>query len=155
MRGLKLFLPFAAAGLFLISACTTDKLGDKILTATNLPMDGLQEVPVKQVSANGSMDVVYNKDTRTLSYTIRWNSLSGTPVGSHIHGTASKGFNAGILQDFTSSLPKVLSGTYSGTALIDGVVLKEEELLLGRYYINIHTPINPGGEIRGQIEGLK
>lgn len=155
MRGLKLFLPFAVAGLFLISSCTTDKLGDKILTATNLPMDGLQEVPAKLVAANGSMDVVYNKDTRTLSYTIRWNSLTAAPVGSHIHGTAAKGFNAAILQDFTSSIPKVLSGTYSGTALIDGVVLKEEELLLGRYYINIHTPANTGGEIRGQIEGLK
>ena len=155
MRGFKLLLPFAAAGLFLISSCTTDKLSDKILTAKNLPMDGLQEVPQKMVAANGTMDVVYNKDTRTLSYTIRWNSLSGTIVGSHIHGTASKGFNAPILQDFTSSIPKVLSGTYSGTALIDGVVLKEEELLMGRYYINIHTPANTGGEIRGQIEGLK
>lgn len=155
MRSLKLILSFAAAGLILFSSCTTDKLSDKILTATNLPMSGLQEVPQKMVSASGSMDVVYNKDTRTLSYTIRWNSLSGTIVGSHIHGTASKGFNAGILQDFTSSIPKVLSGTYSGSVLIDGVVFKEEELLLGRYYINLHTPANTGGEIRGQIEGLK
>lgn len=148
-------MPLAVAGLFLISSCTTDKLSDKILTATNLPVDGLQEVPAKQVSANGTMDVVYNKDTRILSYTVRWNSLSSTIVGSHIHGTASKGFNAGILQDFTSSIPKVLSGTYSGSVLIDGVVFKEEDLLLGRYYLNIHTSANTSGEIRGQIEGLK
>jgi CHRD domain len=155
MRGSKLLLSFAVAGLFIFSSCTSDKLDDEVLSATNLPMSGLQEVPQRLTSGNGSMDFVYNRDSRTLSYTVRWNSLTGPVVQAHIHGTAQKGVNAGILQDWTTPIPKAVSGTYSGSVLIDGVVFREEDLLLGRYYVNIHTAMYPGGEIRGQIENLK
>jgi hypothetical protein len=34
---------------------------------------------------------------------------------------------------------------------VDGVAVREEDLLNGMYYINIHTATYPGGEIRGQI----
>jgi hypothetical protein len=151
MRGSRLLLLIAAAGLFLFSSCTGDKLDDEILTAT-LPLDGSQEVPARATSGNGTMDLVYNKDLRTLSYTVRWNSLTGPVSAAHIHGTAARGSNAGILQDWTSSITKAVAGTYTGTVLIDGVVFNEEDLLLGRYYVNIHTATFPGGEIRGQIE---
>lgn len=155
MRRNNFLLSLAFAGiLFAASACTTDKLSEEVYTATNLPLSGLQEVPQRQTSGNGTMDVVYNKDLRTLSYTVRWNSLTGPVVQAHIHGTAAKGVNAGILQDWTSSIPKAVAGTYSGTVLIDGVIFREEDLLLGRYYVNIHTAMFAGGEIRGQIENL-
>ena len=51
------------------------------------------------------------------------------------------------------------NGTISGTLFIDGVALKEADLLNGLYYMNLHTNgANPnggtygGGEIRAQIE---
>lgn len=155
MRGSKLLLLIAAAGLFFLSACTSDKLDENVLIANNLPLDGLQEVPQRQTSGNGTMDVVYNKELRTLYYTIRWNSLSGNASAAHIHGTAPKGVSAPILQDFGTAFPKLAAGTFSGSVLIDGLVFNEEDLLLGRYYVNIHTALYPGGEIRGQIENLK
>ncbi|HEY0677581.1 MAG TPA: CHRD domain-containing protein [Chitinophagaceae bacterium] len=155
MRGSKSILSLAVIGLFIFSSCTGDKLDDQILSAKNLPIDGLQEVPQRQTAGNGTMDVVYNKDLRTLSYTVRWNSLTGPVVSAHIHGTAQKGVNAGVLQDWTPSITKAVAGTYTGTVLIDGLVFKEEDLLLGRYYVNIHTTLYPSGEIRGQIENLK
>jgi hypothetical protein len=68
----------------------------------------------------------------------------------HIHGSADPGFNAGIIQTF-SGYPLKAKGSYSGNALMDGVVLKEVELLANKYYINIHTKLYPGGEIRGQL----
>lgn len=154
MRGSRLLLLIVTTGLFIFSSCTADKLSDQILTAT-LPLDGGQEVPARQTSGNGTMDLVYNKELRTLSYTVRWNSLTGPVASAHIHGTAQKGVNAGILQDWTASITKAVAGTYTGTVLIDGVVFNEEDLLLGRYYVNIHTATYPGGEIRGQIENLK
>lgn len=149
-----MLLSFAVLSLFIFGSCTTDKLTDEIYTVNNLPIDGLQENPQRLTSGNGTMDFVYNRDTRLLSYTIRWNSLTGPVVQAHIHGTAQKGVNAGVLQDWTASISKTIAGTYTGSVLIDGVVFKEEELFLGRYYVNIHTALYTGGEIRGQIENL-
>jgi len=146
----------------------SDKVDDDILVATGLPMDGLQQVPPKLVAGNGTIDVTYNRSLKTLYYTVKWNSLTGAPVSSAtvgfgLYGSAAKGTRApSIIQSF-SSFTAAQAGTFSGTVFIDGVVLKEEDLLLGLYYINIPTaanPVNPAnplqnGEIRGQITGLQ
>lgn len=36
--------------------------------------------------------------------------------------------------------------------MVDGSAIKEDSLMAGMYYFNIHTAKYPGGEIRGQIE---
>lgn len=147
MRLLK-SIPALALLAFLFS-CNQD-IDTKILSKSGVVLDGSQEVPAKQVAANGTMDYSYNRTTRTLTYTVKWNSLTGPISGFHIHGSASKGFNAPIVQNF-SGYSTAQSGTYSGTFLVDGIAVKEEDFLRGQYYVNIHTALNPGGEIRGQI----
>lgn len=117
-----------------------------------LPVNGLQEVPQRTTPAVGVMDVSYDKRTKILKYGVQWANLTGVPIGSHIHGTAPKGANAPIKHDFTALLPKATSGTLINSVMVDGVAIKEDSLLMGFYYINIHTPQFPGGEIRGQIE---
>ena len=143
----------------LLYSCS-DSIDDHILVSKGLPIDGTQEVPAKQVSGNGTLDVSYNSGLKTLYYTVKWNSLTGAPTtGFGLYGSAAKGYRApSILQAF-SSFPTAQAGTYSGTVFIDGTVLKEEDLLRGLYYINISTAANPinaasPGEIRGQITGL-
>jgi CHRD domain len=150
MRLLKLFY-FTAfiAVAFTFNSCS-DKVEVNVVRKTGIVMDGTQEVPAKPGAGNGTMDVEYNKDTRVLYYKVTWNSLSGAPILMHIHGIAAKGFSAPVIQTF-SGFPGVVSGTYSGSVFFDGVVFKEENLYAGEYYINIHTALNPGGEIRGQI----
>jgi len=148
MRLRKSYLFLSALAIFAFSSCKQED--PNLIVRTNLPMEGAQEVPAKNTAANGSIDVSYNTLTKTLSYTVRWNSLTGNIVGFHIHGVATKGFNAGIIQNF-SGYSTAQTGTFSGTFFVDGVVVKEEDLLRGAYYINIHTPTNPGGEIRAQI----
>ncbi|MES1225442.1 MAG: CHRD domain-containing protein [Bacteroidota bacterium] len=76
----------------------------------------------------------------------------------HIHGLAPTGFAAGVVQTILGgtanpTLFPANNGKYSGTLLVDGVVVKEADLLNGLYYMNIHTPspYYPSGEIRGQI----
>ena len=123
-----------------------------VFVGKNLPMSGLQEVPQRETLATGSINAEYNKTTKMLSFTVKWTELTGLPIGSHIHGVAARGVNAGIKFDFTSPLPKALAGTFSTSTVVDGVAIKEDSLLLGYYYINIHTPKYPGGEIRGQLE---
>ena len=123
-----------------------------VYSRQNLPVNGLQEVPQRETLAKGTLDIHYDKTTKLLKYTVRWADLTGIPVGSHIHGIAPKGVNAGIKHDFTALLPKAVAGTLSNSVLVDGVAIKEDSLLMGFYYLNIHTPKFPGGEIRGQLE---
>ena len=126
-----------------------------VYAAANLPMSGLQEVPQRETLASGTFDANYDKTTKLLKYTVRWNQLTGTPTGSHIHGVAARGVNAGIKHDFFAAFPKTVSGTFSNSVMVDGVAIKEDSLLLGFYYFNIHSGQFPGGEIRGQIEFKK
>ncbi|MBC7828070.1 MAG: CHRD domain-containing protein [Chitinophagaceae bacterium] len=124
----------------------------KVWVAENLPMSGLQEVPQRETRASGSIDARYHKESKTLSYTVKWTELTGNPVGAHIHGVAPRGVNAGIKHDFFAIFPKTASGTFTNSVVVDGVAIKEDSLVKGFYYFNIHTPKFPGGEIRGQLE---
>lgn len=158
MKALKTFL-FVVLAASLASSChkidLKDLLGkpeEKEVTKKGLVLSGAQEVPAKMTGASGSMSVSYIKKTKMLYYTISWTGLTGNPVGSHIHGEATRGVNTGVKHDFTSMIPKATSGNFTNSVLVDEVAIKEEGLLKGLYYLNIHTSANPGGEIRGQIE---
>jgi CHRD domain len=144
------FFPAMLAASLALHSCS-DKVDVNVIRKTGIVMNGSIEVPATTGSGNGTMDVEYNKDTRVLYYKITWNSLSGAPIAMHIHGTATKGFAAPVIQTF-SGFTAAVAGTFSGSVFFDGVVLKETDLYAGEYYINIHTALNPGGEIRGQIE---
>jgi hypothetical protein len=115
-------------------------------------MGATQEVPVNKSSATGTADVTYNKDTKMLTYTLNWSGLTGKPTMAHIHGTAPRGANTGVKHDLSNVLKKETSGSFTDSVKIDVSDIKEDSLLSGFYYFNIHTPANPGGEIRGQIE---
>jgi CHRD domain len=123
-----------------------------VMTQTTLPMKPDQEVPPNNSSASGTADVTYNKDTKMLTYTLNWSGLTGKATMAHIHGTAPRGTNAGVKHDLTNVLKKETSGSFTDSVKIDASDIKEDSLLSGFYYFNIHTPANPGGEIRAQIE---
>ena len=80
--------------------------------------------------------------------------LSSLANNSHIHGpTASANGNgftetAGVLITLTRSSNAVTGGTFTNTP-ITLTETQEGELLAGRYYINVHTVNNGGGELRG------
>jgi hypothetical protein len=139
-----------------LTSCEKDAERKKVIEyiKTGIPMTGAQEVPATTSPALGSMDVYYNKGTKTLVYKVTWSGLTGNPQAMHIHGLAPIGFATGIIQNILTAPNPTLfptAGTYSGTFLADGVKVKEEDILNGLYYINIHTVANPSGEIRGQI----
>ncbi len=125
---------------------------DEIISKKGLLLEGSQEVPAVKGKACGTMDVSYNRTTKMLTYTITWHSLTGVPVGSHIHGDAPRGVNASVKHNFTALIPKATEGTFTNSVLVDEVAISEKDLLGGLYYLNIHTAAYPGGEIRGQIE---
>jgi len=125
-----------------------------------IPVTGAQETPATTTSALGTLDVFYSKETRILTYTVKWSGLTGNVTAAHIHGLAPVGYAAVVVQTFTINTitpcapgppTNTTCGTYSGTLLADGVVVKEQDILNGLYYVNLHTAVNPNGEIRGQI----
>ena len=147
MRFLK--LTFVAAFAFLtLTGC--EKAENNVKVSNNLVLNGDQEVPATQTTGSGVMDAWYDMKSKTLNYVIRWNGLTGPVTMAHIHGPAEKGVNAGILQTFFN-FPAAASGVYSGSVVVDEVVIREVDVLNSRLYVNIHTARFPGGEIRGQI----
>jgi hypothetical protein len=116
-----------------------------------LQLSSSQEVPANDSKGTGTADVSYNKETKMLSYKVDYTGLSGDATMAHIHGTAAKGSNAGVAHDLTPVLKKSASGSFIDSVKV-GENIKEDSLLSGFYYFNIHTKKNPGGEIRAQIE---
>lgn len=112
---------------------------------------GSQEVPPVTQSGYGTIDVSYDKSSKTLRYTANWYELSDSATMMHFHGPADKGKNASVIYPITD-FTKGRSGTATGTVKLDEVKLKEAELLGGKWYFNIHTKKHQGGEIRGQVE---
>lgn len=142
------FLPLLA--LFaLLSACQDHDLASTVVSQNDLPLSSAQESFVNLSPAFGSANISYDKSTRKLTYLITYNNLTGNPTMGHIHASAPRGRDAGVLIPFTN-LPAANSGTIIGTA--DIAPDQEEDLLNGLFYINLHTAQYPGGEIRGQIE---
>ena len=92
----------------------------------------------------GTMTGTYNSTTNLLTYSISWTGLSGTATASHFHGPALTTENAAVQVGFT-----LAGNSASGTATLDET--QESQLLTGKWYANVHTTANPGGEIRGQV----
>lgn len=154
-------LPISLFALLLsLNSCEPDAEQKKVTDyqKQGIVMSGSQEIPANASTAVGTLDVSYTRETRILNYTFRWSGLTGAVTASHIHGLSPLGYASGVVQTFTlgnivkcNASSTTACGSYSGTLLVDGVIIKEEDLLNGMYYVNIHTSAFPGGEIRGQI----
>lgn len=155
MKLFKLVLASSLLASFIgLSGCYEERTTPIVLIRKGVPLSAQQEVPTNPSTATGTMDLEYSRASRILTYTLKWSGLTGPVAAGHIHGTAQQGFNAGVLHTLQGIPNPTLfgtSGTLSGSVIMDGYVMREEDLLGGRYYFNIHTAANPGGEIRGQI----
>lgn len=151
---------FIFISLLALSSCESDSEMKKVtdFSKQGIVLSGAQETPAVPTTALGTMDVFYTKETRILTYTVNWSGLTGPVTAAHIHGLAPTGYPAAVVQTFAltaivrcPTISNTTCGTYKGTFLVDGVVVKEEDLLNGMYYVNIHTNTYGAGEIRGQI----
>lgn len=115
------------------------------LTAT---IDGLQSGTGS--SATGFATMSYDDVTGLFDWNIQWTPLEGIITVAHFHGPAAPGINAGVQVDWLS-----ISGNTSpsiGSTTIDAA--QGADLLAGLWYINIHSSLFPGGEIRGQVQPI-
>jgi hypothetical protein len=117
-----------------------------VATAQNFfgPIDALQEVPLNTSPATGLGCYSYDPGSGMLSYDISFSGLVGTETVAHFHGPAPPGINAGVQFPLPVGSPKIGSvGPLTASQLSD--------LENGLWYVNIHTTVYPGGEIRGQV----
>jgi hypothetical protein len=111
-------------------------------------LSGSQEVPANNSPASGSATLSYDNVINLLSWNIQFSDLQGTSQLSHFHGPAPRGVN-GPVQININTTPGFTSPLI-GTATLSEI--QESQLLSGLWYINIHSSVFPGGEIRGQVE---
>jgi hypothetical protein len=104
------------------------------------------EVPPKASAGTGTLTATLNTETNEFTYHIEFSGLTGPVAAAHFHGPAAEGVNA------KPQLP--IKGTPI-TSPIDGKATltpdQAKDLADGKWYFNLHTAANPGGEIRGQI----
>ena len=116
-------------------------------------------------SAAGNATVITGPDATRFGITIR--NLSGPPSGVHIHAPATPIQNAPVLITLCGAPPPAAIATCSydsGTLSIQGEITSSllaqsgvtgaqfmQYLNDGLAYINVHTALNPAGEVRGQI----
>jgi hypothetical protein len=67
---------------------------------------------------------------------------------AHFHGPAEVGKNAPVVI-FISTKGAPFTSPFSGSATLTDA--QAADLMAGMWYANIHTPANPGGEVRGQV----
>jgi hypothetical protein len=104
------------------------------------------EVPPKTTTGKGDATVSLDTATKTLSWKVTYGGLTGDATAAHFHGPADPGVNAGVVIAIaTGAVPNPAVGS---KVLTDAQIA---ELTAGKWYINVHTKANPGGEIRGQV----
>jgi hypothetical protein len=107
-------------------------------------LKGSNEVPPNGSAATGKAEATLDSETRNLTYTITFSDLTGPALGAHFHGPVEAGKNAGIVLPF-----KTVQSPIQGSATL--TENQAADLLAGKWYANIHTAANPGGELRGQM----
>jgi hypothetical protein len=143
--------------LFLFPACKKDKnetAETAPLKTTSITFSGANEIPANNSTGTGTGQISFDPTAKTITYSVTWQLglPTATTTDMHFHG-AEDGSD-------TKSSPVVVelegfstgnSGKFSGTtrALTDAEV---NQLLAGKWYMNIHSTTVTGGELRANIK---
>jgi hypothetical protein len=134
---------FMAFALAVFLSTTSSVYAETVKFKAN--MDAAQEVPPNDSKGKGTADLTYDTTSKNLTWTITFDGLTGPATVAHFHGPAETGKNAGValLIGQTPTSPAKGSATLTDAQAAD--------LTAGRWYVNVHTAANRGGEIRGQV----
>ena len=160
MRGQSVFGGVAVAVLLAVVGCSDD-VGITVTERFTATLNGTNEKPnAVTTTATGTAEFTYVADIPALFYRIDVAGIDSATL-AHIHGPADINNPAGVIVNlFLGNPTKPLA--FTGT-LAEGVVgqlgapvgMTMDSLLVllrtGNAYVNVHTRVNGGGEIRGQV----
>ena len=110
-------------------------------------LKGSSEVPPNQSAGSGSVTASYDTASKVLTWDGSYSGLSGPATAAHFHGPADAGKNAGVAVPIAPA-----SSPLHGTATLTDA--QAADLMGGRWYVNVHTEANKGGELRGQLNKM-
>src|SRR5215471_9002830 len=123
----------------------------------------LNETPpiTNSVGSGNEIGTGINFDTATLTLNLSlgygsafgFTNLTGAAIAAHIHGPAATNTPAPILIDL-APFHILAAVPTNGGSIVGSLVLTTNQasnLVAGLLYINVHTTLNPNGEIRGQL----
>jgi hypothetical protein len=134
-------------------------------------LKGRNEVPLTLSAARGDLRLTISDDESSVHFVLRYTGLQTPVLFAHIH-VGQRNVNGGVTVFFCGgggrdACPEE-AGTVEGDFTADNVIgLASQQLdandlskvlkaiRRGETYANVHTMTSPGGEIRGQIGGLK
>jgi hypothetical protein len=128
--------------------------GQLLAQSTAVPltawMSGLMERPTR-LTNDASGAGIFSLEGTTLTFSIKYKGLSGTATAAHIHGPSPASGAVGVLINLAPYNGGAFgtSGTLSGR--IQVTPAQRDMILSGLTYANVHTAVNAGGELRGQI----
>jgi len=152
-------LSLAIAGVFTLMFAAAAQAQTMTFTAN---LHGGNEVPGVSTGSAGTATVTWNATTKAGTYRVDVYNMPVATTASHIHAGAA-GVAGPVIVNFAVpaggiSNDYALSGTF---ACADVVVRApqginscedfEQALMLGNTYVNVHSVVNGGGEIRGQL----
>lgn len=111
---------------------------------TNVALSGSQEIPPVTTGATGTGTFTVGAD-RSISGGVMTNGVNGT--AAHIH-LAAMGQNGPVIVPLT----KTSDGVWSVPAGVKLTDAQYEAFKAGNLYVNVHSDLNKGGEIRGQLK---
>lgn len=148
----------AAAVMLAGAACDDDEPTAPDVDEFEATLTGASEVPPVTTSATGAASIDINDSNSTIDFSISVTGLVD-PTLAHIHigavGVAGPPVTVNLIVtppagSFTGVLA---SGTITAALITGGETFTTlvAAIRSGEAYINVHTPTNPGGEIRGQL----
>lgn len=137
-----------------LAGCAYKPMGTDSASTTAAPMTATQgfratlssaaEVPANASAGTGNLEATFDKASGVLRWKLTYSGLTGPATMAHFHGPAMPGANAGVVVPFPSA-----ASPAEGQATLTPA--QAADLVGGRWYVNVHTAQNPGGEIRGQV----
>jgi hypothetical protein len=124
-------------------------------------LSGANETPGIASGSGGTATVTLNTATRAVTYKVDvYNMPSGT-TAAHFHA-GGPGVAGPVVVNFAVQTNISNDFAISGTATAADLVPRSaqgvnswddfvEALILGQIYVNVHSTVNPGGEVRGQV----
>ena len=135
------FSPIAlACGISL--ACAAPSLAAMVNLKADLKASN--EVPPNESKGTGSLTATFDSDSNKLSWNGTVSGLIGTVTAAHFHA-AEAGRNGAV----AIAIIGADKGSFEGSATLTDT--QAEDLMAGRWYVNIHTTTYKAGEIRGQV----